>query len=143
LRKRFGCDMTPYAVPRLSHAEAFLRQMLAVTPARYRIELDGDILGVINPDGGKAGLSSYWLTSDVLLAEEALEGGVQSLHQIQREIAEDTTEPWPAVSGPGYRGFPEPDGAIVGDELRLWFGDRADPVLVLEPIDLSQVLLRD
>ena len=60
-----------------------------------------------------------------------------------QEIAEETTEPWPAASGPAYGGFPEPDGAIVGDELYLWFGDRTAPVLALEPIDLSEVLLRD
>ena len=126
-----------------SHAEAFLKQVSAAIPPGYRVELDDDFLWICSPDGGKTGSSSYWLTSDVVLDEEALEGGVGSLNQIQQEIAEETAEPWPASSGPGYRGFPEPQGAIVGAELRLWFGDRATPVLALDPLDLSDVLLRD
>ena len=130
-------------MPRPPHAEAFLKQMSAVLPPGYRVELDDELLWIVSPDGGKAGSGSYWLTSDVLLEEEALRDAVGSLSQIQQEIAEETAEPWPAVSGPAYRGFPEPDGAIVGDELRLWFGDRTAPVLALEPIDLSEVLLRD
>lgn len=137
------CDITRRNVPRPSYAEAFIKQVSAVTPAGYRIELDDECLWVISPDGGMAGSSSYWLTRDVLLDEEALYSAVASLDQIQQEIAEETTEPWPAASGPGYSGFPEPDGAIVGTELRLWFGDRRAPILAFDPIDLSDVLFRD
>jgi hypothetical protein len=135
--------LTPHTMARLAHAEAFLAQMSAVMPPGYRLEIDGEILWLTSPDGGIAGSSSYWLIQDVLLEDDALIGAVQSLHQIQQEIAEETTDPWPATSDPEYRGFPEPAGQIVGDRLHLWFGDKAEPVLELQPIDLADVILRD
>jgi hypothetical protein len=143
LRERAICYLTTLVLVLPSHAEAFLKQVSAVIPSGYRVEIDDELLWIVSPDGGKAGSSTYWLTSDALLDEEAINGGVASLHHIQREIAEDTREPWPAASGPGYIGFPEPDGAVVDAELHLWFGDRATPVLAFDPIDLSDVLLRD
>lgn len=112
-------------------------------PPGYRLAIDGAMLWLFSPDGGRAGSSSYWLTSDTLSEEEALVGGTQSLHQIQQEIAEETAEPWPVHSGPGYRCFPEPDGEIVDDSLRLWFGNWTEPGLALEPIDLAGVVIRD
>ena len=66
-------------------------------------------------------------------------GAVQSLHQIQQEIAKETTDPWPATSDPEYRRFPEPAGQIVGDRLYLGFGDKAEPVLEFQSIDLADV----
>ena len=72
---------------RLAHAEAFLAQMSAVMPPGYRLEIDGEILWLTSPDGGLAGSSSYWLMQDVLLEDDALIAAVQSLHQIQQEIA--------------------------------------------------------
>ena len=115
----------------LAHAQAFLSQVSAVMPPGYHLELDGEILWLTSPDGGRAGSSSYWLIENVLSEDDALIGAVQSLNQIQQEIAEETLEPWPANSGPDYRGFPEPAGQIVGDRLHLWFGDREEPVLEL------------
>jgi hypothetical protein len=117
--------------------------MAAIMPAGWALELEGDILWVTATQGRIAGSSAPWLISDVLLEEEAVDGGTGSLNLVQQEIAEHTTEPWPATSGPGYRGFPEPGGALVGNELHLWFGDRADPELRLEPIDLAGVILRE
>ncbi len=130
-------------MPDARHARAFLAQMSQVMPTGYRVFIEGEMLRLVSPDGGGAGSSAYWLTADVLLPDEALQGAVQSLHQIQQEIAEETTEPWPARAGPGSRSFPEPDGEIVLDDLHLWFGDKAAPVLELDLIDLSEVLLRD
>lgn len=127
----------------LAHGEAFLTQMSAVMPPGYRLELDGEILWLTSPDGGRAGSSSHWLIEDVMSEEDVVTGAVQSLNQIQQEIAEETIEPWPAASGPKYRGFPEPGGQIVGDRLHLWFGDREEPVLELQPIDLADVILHD
>ena len=135
--------LTPHTMARLPHAEAFLAQMSAVMPPGYRLEIDDEILWLTSPDGGLAGSSSYWLIQDALLEDDALTGAVQSLHQIQQEIAEETTDPWPATSGSDYRAFPEPAGQIVGDRLHLWFGDKAEPVLELEPIDLAEIILRD
>jgi hypothetical protein len=60
----------------------------------------------------------------------------------QQWIAEETMEPWPARSGTDYSGFPEPDAELDGNTLRMWFGDRASPVLALEPVDVADAILR-
>lgn len=112
-------------------------------PLGYRAVVDGELLLLISPDGGRAGSSSYWLTSEALREDEVATCAVQSLSQIQQEVAEGTTEPWPARSGPDYSGFPEPDGELVGDQLRLWFGTVDAPALVLGPIDMSGVIVRE
>jgi len=112
-------------------------------PLGYKAVLDGDLLLLISPDGGRAGSSSHWLTSEALLEAEVVTCAVQSLHQIQQEIAEETKEPWPAPSGPDHKGFPEPNGELVGHELRLWFGAAEAPSLALRPIDLSGVIVRE
>ncbi len=125
------------------HADMFIYEMSSVLPPGYSLEIEHEVLWLLKRDGSMAGSSSYWLTSDSLLEDEAVSYAVQSLHQIQQEIAEDSTEPWPARSGPGYAGFPEPGGAIVENELHLWFGSAEAPVLVLGPIDLDGVLVRD
>lgn len=127
-------------MPLPAHAEDFLEQVSAAVPPGYRIEVDDDFLWIVSPYGGKTGSSSHWLTSDSLLDQDAVARGVGSLHAIQEVIAEDTTEPWPASSGPRYGGFPEPHGAMTGTQLCLWFGDRATPVLAFDPIDLAEVL---
>ena len=127
----------------LPHARAFLAQLSEVMPLGYRAVVDGDLLLLMGPDGGRAGSSSYWLTREGLLAGEVLACAVQSLTQIQQEIAEETAEPWPAWSGPEYGGFPEPDGELVDDQLRLWFGAVDAPALALRPIDMSGVIVRE
>lgn len=110
-------------------------------PSGYRVALDGDLLLLMSPDGGRAGSSSYWLTSEALLEDEVLSCAVQSLHQIQQEIVEKTTEPWPAPSRPDDGGFPEPDGDLVGDQLHLWFGAVDSPAFAFGPIDMSGVIV--
>jgi hypothetical protein len=67
------------------------------------------------------GTGGDWLTADVLLDDEAVNGAVGCLNRVQQEVAEETTEPWPATSGPGYGGFSEPDGEVIDEDLRLWF----------------------
>jgi len=112
-------------------------------PLGYRAVLDGELLLLISPDGGRAGSSSYWLTREALLEDEVLTCAVQSLHQIQQEIAEETTEPWPARSGADHRDFPEPHAELVADQLRLWFGAVDAPAVTLGPIDMRGVIVRD
>ena len=130
-------------MPELPHARAFLAQLSEVMPLGYSTVLEGDLLLLMSPDGGRAGSSSYWLTSEALREDEVLGCAVQSLSQIQQEIAEETTEPWPARSGPDYCAFPEPGGEVVGNELRLWFGAVDAPALAFRPIDMSGVIVRE
>jgi hypothetical protein len=57
----------------------------------------------------------------------------QVLDAFQDEVAETTTEPWPAAS-PGPR--PEPFVEIRRGELLAGYGDMERPVLSLRPIPL-------
>jgi hypothetical protein len=125
------------------HGQAFLAELLRHLPPGFAVEFDGSVLWAVSPDGGRAGTTADWLTADVLLDDEAVDGAVGSLNLVQQEVAEETTEPWPATSGEGYRGLPEPDGEVSDDALHLWFGPQDAPVLRLSPISLRGVLLRD
>lgn len=126
-----------------ARANAFLEAVSAVMPRGWSLELLGGSLKVLDPDGRSTGIGAAWLASPTLFRDDAIDEAVQTLNQIQQEIAEDTTEPWPAISGQEYRGFPGPDGAWVGDELHLWFGEESEPVLRLKPISFSDVILSD
>ncbi|MFZ0042845.1 MAG: hypothetical protein WAK93_16155 [Solirubrobacteraceae bacterium] len=113
-------------------------------PMGFGVKLDDDgSLWAVGPEGPLASQPADWLTADLLLEDEALDGAISCLNLIQQEVAEETTEPWPATTGPDYRGFPKPDGAIIGDDLHVWFGPRNRPTLRLSPTSLSAVLLRE
>jgi hypothetical protein len=123
-------------------AQIFLAEVSRALPKGFRLELGSEWLEIIGPDGG-AGMPAYWLRADVLLEEEVVGGASGTLSVVQQEVAEQTTEPWPARSGTQYQGFPEPDAELVGNQLWAWYGRRSNPVLKFGPFDLSNVLLRD
>jgi hypothetical protein len=134
----------PTPMSGLTHGQAFYEHVNAVLPPHWRIEpAPFRELRLVGPDGGYAEIGAQWLSDGALLKEEAVGGAIGVLNLVQQEIAEQTTEPWPARSGPGYPGFPEPDAEIEGDQLTMWFGDRTAPALSIEPVDLSEVLLTD
>jgi hypothetical protein len=54
--------------------------------------------------------------------------------QLQDQVAEDLTEPWPAMAPDP---MPMPFVRIDGDALLVGFGDPSDPVLALPPIPLT------
>jgi hypothetical protein len=123
------------------HGRAFYDSINAVLPDGWRVAPVGDReLRLFGPDGPYATIEQEWLSDDALLANEAPWGAAGVLDLAQQEIAEETTEPWPARSGRDYRGFAEPDAVLEGDFLRMWFGDKSKPVLTLEPIDLTGVI---
>jgi hypothetical protein len=91
------------------------------------------------PDGRSYGFStdlrSGWGTN-----ERRLLGLVGDMLNIcQSEIAEATTEPWPARSDEHYGDFPEPWVGIVGDALHMRYGDGPSLALELEPINLREI----
>ncbi len=131
-------------VPRVApHGIAFLEELARHLPIGFAVEMEGDWLQVIGPDGPLGATTGVWLAADMLLEEEVVDGAIASLNLVQQEVAEETTEPWPAASGRGYLGFPEPGGELVEDDLHLWFGPEEAPALRLRPISLRGVLLPD
>jgi hypothetical protein len=128
-------------VTETARSREFAEMISRVLPEGYRVHVS-DLVYLVGPNG-TAGSSAHWLTTDVLLEDEAIGNAVHNLDSIQTEIAEVTREPWPARSGPGYGGFPEPGAELVGDRLRLWYGPREAPVLDIGSVDLHGVLLRE
>jgi hypothetical protein len=127
-----------------AHGRAFYEAVNAALPDGWRIVPAGKIeLRLYGPVGTGGTIEQPWLSDELLLAEEAPWGAVGVLDLVQHEIAEETMEPWPARSGRQYRGFPNPHARLDGDDLRMWFGEDAHPVLMLDPVDLADVLLRD
>jgi hypothetical protein len=61
------------------------------------------------------------------------------LDQIQDEVAEVTTEPWPARAPDP---MPEVFAEIRGDNLVVGFGDPHDPALALGPLALADLARR-
>jgi hypothetical protein len=53
-----------------------------------------------------------------------------ALDQLQDEVVENSTEPWPR-----QHPVPRAHATVIECELRMWFGDADAPVLECEPID--------
>jgi hypothetical protein len=108
-----------------------------------RETLVGPEVSLVGPSGSYARIPASWLTGDLLLEDELVEAALSVLDVTQQWIAEETTQPWPAVAGPGYGGFPDPGVEVVEDKLYMWFGHKDAPVLRLEPLDVGGWVLRD
>jgi hypothetical protein len=96
-----------------ARSREFVEMISRILPGGYRIYVC-DLVYLDSPRG-RAGSSAHWLTTDVLLDEEAVSNAIHNLESIQTEIAEVTMEPWPARTGPDYAGFPE-----LIDEGKRW-----------------------
>jgi hypothetical protein len=131
-----------------AHGRSFVDQLQAILPAGYvvvveRAPFDSCELWIKGPELG-SGYAADWLLDTALLEEDALAGAAWALDQAQSVIAELSTEPWPATWRVGYDGgLPAPQAEVVDDQLYVWFGDRAAPLLELGPIDLRNVILKD
>jgi hypothetical protein len=72
-----------------------------------------------------------WAIDGAELLAPAVE---RALDRLQDTIAEETADPWP-----GRGRLPGAAAEIRGDALHLWYGDREEPVLALEPIPLADL----
>jgi hypothetical protein len=59
------------------------------------------------------------------------------LSQIQDVVSKATAKPWPPVLIDGRQNVAMGDAAIVGDELQMWYGDRAAPALRIPTVSLT------
>jgi hypothetical protein len=66
------------------------------------------------------------------LADDAANAIRNLLHNMSEEIEDDTGEPWPDATSAHHV---EAGQRIV----RIWFGDRDQPVLALDPIPLDEI----
>jgi hypothetical protein len=131
-----------------AHARAFLEQLQSVLPAGYVAVVEPAPFGscelwIKGPELW-SGYAADWLLDTAVLEDDALAGATWALEQAQSVIAELSTEPWPATWRVGYHGgLPAPQAELVDDQLYVWFGDRASPLLELGPTDLRDVILKD
>jgi len=67
-----------------------------------------------------------------------------TLDTLQDYLCEYTTELWPAVdSVNGKRTAANPSVEVSADRVRMWFGDREQPLIVLEDLIVSDYCLGD
>jgi len=63
---------------------------------------------------------------------------LSALSDVQDAIALELRAPWPGET----HQQPMPSVRVVDDRLYLWFGDDRSPVMMFEPLALSEVIRR-
>ncbi len=120
-------------------ADALVARLAPVIPEDWSLAADTTSVVLTDPDGRQYGLTTD-LQGGLGPSPQRLLGLAEDmLATFQSEIAEATTEPWPARSGEQYRGFPEPAVEILGDALHMRYGDGPSLALTLEPIQLCDI----
>lgn len=114
--------------------DALARELSArlneVLPAGFRVRVDGTDVIVDAPDG--LGFTTYLCAVN---ADEYAGAAQQLLSGIQDLVCQTTATPWPRARGPRLN-LAMPDAALVGNELRCWFGSVDHPVLTLRSIPI-------
>jgi hypothetical protein len=124
----------------LSHALGSRFQ--AVAPSACRLTVDGARIWLRDARGAGGGIDVAFAASlpeSGSGAERVRHAAAIALQQAQDQLAELTTDPWPC-KGPGHLPVPRAELILEGTAVRLLYGDLADPVLELEPLQVSEVL---
>jgi hypothetical protein len=123
-------------------AHALAARLQAVVPSACHVVVEGAMIWLRDADGHGAGIDVAFAASFPESgpgAERIRHAAETALQQAQDELAEITTDPWPR-KGAGQLPAPRTEFALDGKAVRLLYGDLADPVLELEPIQVSEVL---
>lgn len=113
-----------------SLASAIANRLVRVLPAEITVRAVQETLMVEDENGWGAQVSLV----DLNLVEAAKE----TLGAVQEEATEALTVPWPHDPERGI-GFHEPGAEIRDGVLHWYYGAQDDPVLVLDPIPLTEV----
>jgi len=74
------------------------------------------------------------------LREDIASAATNALSAVQDFVTEKLTLPWPSHGDAASRSaFAEPNAEWFGDVLRLWFGEKSQPVLELQPIEATEL----
>ncbi|MGQ0573398.1 MAG: hypothetical protein ACT4RN_04235 [Pseudonocardia sp.] len=73
------------------------------------------------------------VVDDVLDDRSVETAAYSTINAVQDVFAEELTTPWPASSGD----MPDPGTRVTDGVLLAWFGSAQQPVVALEPIDIS------
>jgi hypothetical protein len=120
------------AAMRAAHALAasLVERLNPVLPAPMSVAASSEVVEVY--DDGRL---VTWMSFVDAVPEEAV---FEFLDQLQRDVSEITTEPWPRDPGGGYE-FHDPAVEEREGALHVTFGPDDNPVLALEPIPLSDL----
>jgi hypothetical protein len=131
--------------------EVLAARLDAVVPDDYEVNSDGDMLWFGSHSGSYArhAYETYLdhlddmrephpgrdprfepITHDEVIAAVA----TKAMDELQDTVDENTREPWP-----GNRTVPRPHAIVENGVLLMWFGDRIQPALRLDPIELAEV----
>ena len=115
-------------------ARALVERLNRVVPADIYVDIEhGEITFAVAGE-----------TRQYVMFVEAFERGGQSTDEVERAVArvldslqdfvieEAGVQPWPHPRGLARAGV-----RVTADEVRMWYGDEADPSLAIEPIPLE------
>jgi hypothetical protein len=123
-------------------AHALASRLQAVVPLACHVAVEEAMIWLRDAEGHGAGIDVAFAASfpeSGSGAERVRHAAATALQQAQDELAEITTDPWPH-KGAGQLPAPRADLILDGAAVRLLYGDLADPVLELEPLQVSEVL---
>jgi hypothetical protein len=108
------------------------------------VRFDGNVI-TIRDSRSRAELSAqldfaWMIGAQEPASDRVLEAATRALVTLRTAVAQETGEPWPVDSGSGASGLPEAHAEIVGDTLRMWYGERSKPALELSRIHLPRII---
>ena len=83
------------------------------------------------------------LTSSDVSPERWVYFAEQVLSDIQDTISQATTNPWPEVQKDGRRTHAIFGAALEGRFLHMWFGERDEPILKVDSVEILKVHAQD
>jgi len=108
-----------------------------VVPGGLSVRAEGSAVSLYDRVSWGASLAADILTDEDgrSIVQRVETAAYAIMSSIQDEVMESTKEQWPV----GPRGAAEPEARVIGEQLHLWFGDEAAPIIRLEPVDLSEL----
>lgn len=118
-------------------ARALVARLRGVVPGILEIEADGpDVLVRFGGSESRNGTAAILDEDDGRSWSERAATPVRAvLNHVQDAAADATGVPWPASGAT----LPLPQAEVVGGAIRMWFGERDAPVLVLDDLDLGEL----
>jgi len=132
-----GLDYGAIDVDELTNALA--KRLAAVIPDGTDVSVSE---GMVFVDGSGIDVAVAVARGDGPPAELIRDVAERALQIASEAISELTTDPWPAKPGQFRGGFPPANADVIDGQLCLSYGDPDHPVLKLEPIELTAVLIR-
>src|SRR6266487_81462 len=129
--------MIPERVSPERFAAAVADRLNAVVPRGLSVRAEGTTDSLYDPSWWPASSAAVIVTDDDdrSLVERAETAARSILNATQDVVMESMREQWPRPTGAANA--PYPDARVVGEQLQMWFGDEAAPVLRLKPVDLT------